>query len=187
MTRRMKLTVGVTLGLVALLAAAGLYARLDRTTTAPAVTVVAAGDIACDPTYPDFSNGSGTAVGCHEKATSDLVATINPKAVLALGDIQYVHGTPANYAASYNPTWGRFKDITFPVLGNHEGGEGGTNKAYFDYFGSNAGDRKKGYYSYELHRLERRARIRAIRPAAPGRPDRPGCRNPRVRRRHWRR
>ena len=114
------------------------------------MTVVAAGDIACDPTYPNFSNGAGTATGCHEKATSDLVATINPKAVLALGDIQYVHGSTANYAASYNPTWGRFKDITFPVLGNHEGGEGGTNKSYFDYFGSNAGDRKKGYYSYEL-------------------------------------
>ncbi len=151
MTRRTKLTVAVTLGLVALLAAVGLYAWVSRPTpAAAAVTIVAAGDIACDPTYPDFSNGAGTNAGCHEKATSDLVATINPKTVLALGDIQYVHGSPANYAASYNPTWGRFKDITFPVLGNHEGGEGGTNKAYFDYFGSNAGDRKKGYYSYEL-------------------------------------
>jgi len=150
MTRRTKLTIGVTLGLVALLAAAGLYAWSGRATSAAAVTVVAAGDIACDPTYPNFDGGAGTATGCHEKATSDLVATIKPKAVLALGDIQYVHGTTANYAASYNPTWGRFKDITFPVLGNHEGGEGGTNKSYFDYFGSNAGDRNTGYYSYEL-------------------------------------
>lgn len=84
------------------------------------------------------------------EATSDVVGKINPIALFALGDIQYVRGTASNYAASYNPTWGRYKDITFPVLGNHEGGEGGTNTAYFDYFGSRAGDRDKGYYSFEV-------------------------------------
>jgi hypothetical protein len=41
-----------------------------------------------------------TAAGCHERATSDLVETMQPKSVLALGDFQYVRGTAANYAAS---------------------------------------------------------------------------------------
>ena len=36
------------------------------------------------------------------------------------------------------------------MLGNHEGGEGGTNRTYFDYFGPDAGDRTKGYYSFDL-------------------------------------
>ena len=150
MRRRTKLTLGVA-GLITVLLTAGLYARSSSSPAAAApVVIVAAGDIACDPAYPDFNTGTGTAVGCHEKATSDLVETIQPKAVLALGDIQYVHGTAANYAASYGPTWGRFKDITHPVLGNHEGGEGGTNTTYFDYFGQSAGDRTQGYYSFDL-------------------------------------
>ena len=75
---------------------------------------------------------------------------IRPRAVLALGDIQYVHGTPSKYAASYAPTWGRFKNITHPVLGNHEGGEGGTNSQYFAYFGAQAGSPRKGYYSFNI-------------------------------------
>jgi len=149
-TRRTRLIIGVA-GVLALLLAAGLYVwRSTPVAVAAAIEVVAAGDIACDPAYPDFNSGAGTAVGCHEKATADLVATINPQAVLALGDIQYVHGTLANYAASYDPTWGRFKNITHPVLGNHEGGEGGTNKTYFAYFGQSAGEPAKGYYSFDL-------------------------------------
>ena len=114
------------------------------------VVVVAAGDIACDPEYPNFRGGEGTARACHEKNTADVVGRIKPHDVLALGDIQYVHGTPSKYSQSYTPSWGRFKDITHPVLGNHEGGEGGTNKQYFAYFGAAAGDPHKGYYSFDI-------------------------------------
>jgi len=148
--RRRALWVGIAAVLV--LVSAGIYVGQSRRTSiqTAGTVIVAAGDIACDPAYPNFNEGGGTAVGCHQKATSDLVAQIAPKAVLALGDIQYVHGTPSNYAASYDPTWGRFKNITYPVLGNHEGGEGGTNTAYFNYFGQNAGDRAKGYYSLDI-------------------------------------
>ena len=101
MRRRTKLTLGVA-GLITVLVTAGLVTRFSSSpaAAAPPVVIVAAGDIACDPAYPDFNTGTGTAAGCHEKATSDLVETIKPKAVLALGDIQYVHGTAANYAAS---------------------------------------------------------------------------------------
>ncbi len=118
--------------------------------TDQAVTIAAAGDIACDPKNAHFHGGLGDPVGCQQKATSDLLLAMHPTAVLALGDIQYEHGTTKNYQESYIPTWGRFKDITYPAIGNHEGGQGGSNKSYFQYFGARAGDPTKGYYSFNL-------------------------------------
>ncbi len=118
--------------------------------TPVSAVVVAAGDIACDPAYPDFNEGAGTGKGCHQKATSDLIGRIAPTAVLVLGDVQYVHGDAHNYDVSYDPTWGRYKAISHPTIGNHEGGEGGSNKSYFAYFGENAGDPALGYYSYDI-------------------------------------
>ena len=97
-----------------------------------------------------FAPATGTPTACHQKATSDLVLRLAPQAVLALGDLQYVHADLQKFATSYDPTWGRFKNITHPAIGNHEGGEGGSNKAYFDYFGAAAGAPDKGYYSYDL-------------------------------------
>jgi 3',5'-cyclic AMP phosphodiesterase CpdA len=83
------------------------------------------------------------------RATADLVPKIKPKAVLVLGDNQYEKGELENYRKSYDPTWGKFKSITKPVPGNHEYA---TDQAagYFDYFGKLAGDRTKGYYSFNL-------------------------------------
>src|SRR2546428_2437165 len=80
--------------------------------------VAAAGDIACDPTGADFNGGLGTADTCHQKNTSDLLKGVD--AVLALGDLQYVDATTNKFALSYEPTWGQFKPITYPVPGNHE-------------------------------------------------------------------
>jgi hypothetical protein len=141
-------------GIFMILAIAGMGLAMGKrspsSTARSAPVVAAAGDIACDPLYPTFNKGNGTATECHEKATARLVEQIKPIKVLALGDIQYIRGTPEKYAFSYDPTWGRFKNVTFPSIGNHEGGEGGTNKAYFNYFGNRAGDRLQGYYSYDI-------------------------------------
>src|SRR5690242_12011564 len=98
------------------------------------VTVMAVGDIACDPGNPDFNGGQGDARFCQEKATSDLVAQANPDAVLVLGDNQYENATLAGFQQSYEPTWGRFKGITYPVPGNHEYQTPGA-AGYFAYFG----------------------------------------------------
>lgn len=109
--------------------------------------IVAAGDISCDPA------ASGAA--CKQRETSDLINTIAPNAVLALGDIQYEAGQYANFVNYYHPTWGRFKSITYPAVGNHEYGTAGA-AGYFDYFngaGNNtgrAGDRDKGYYAFNV-------------------------------------
>lgn len=55
------------------------------------------------------------------KRTSDLIVSRTDKnIVLALGDLAYSMGSLANYTQLYHPTWGRFKDITYPVPGNHE-------------------------------------------------------------------
>lgn len=113
------------------------------------VTVVAAGDIACDPASPDFHGGRGDAKFCHEKSTSDLIAGVHPDAVLAVGDLQYGGGSLAQFEGSYDPTWGRFKDITYPILGNEDYGTPGA-AGYWAYFGSRAPNYPGGYYSFNL-------------------------------------
>src|SRR4051794_1191831 len=105
---------------------AALAVLLGLALAAPASAdpvIVAAGDIACAKT---------SAADCQQKATSDVIAAVNPTAVLALGDNQYEHGALSDFNAFYNPTWGRFKSISRPAIGNHEYDSGGGG--YFDYF-----------------------------------------------------
>jgi acid phosphatase type 7 len=83
-------------------------------------------------------------------------------AVAALGDVQYYCGGAAAFAASYDPSWGRFKSRTRPAVGNHEYLTGnpsgvatdcdatGQAAGYFGYFGAAAGAPNQGYYSYDL-------------------------------------
>jgi hypothetical protein len=61
------------------------------------VTVVAAGDIACDPADSDYRSGLGTATRCRQRATSDLALALDPDAVLLLGDNQYESGALSAY------------------------------------------------------------------------------------------
>lgn len=117
-------------------------------------TLVAAGDIACSP------GSSPTQAGCQQASTAALVKGINPDVVATVGDEQYDVGTLSNFDGSFNQTWGSFKDITYPVIGNHEYGgnnyPGAQASGYFDYFNGvgtatgRAGDRNRGYYSYNL-------------------------------------
>ena len=102
------------------------------------VTIVAAGDIACDP-----AKNVGAPADCDQAATADLIGELNPTAVLPLGDTQYEDGTPAAYASVYGPTWGKYKSITYPAIGNHEYLTKGA-AGYFGYFDVPA------YYSYDL-------------------------------------
>lgn len=114
------------------------------------VVVGAAGDIACDPMTRAYNGGRGTEDACKMRATSDLLLSIDGlEAVLALGDTQYNISTLDKFLTSYHPTWGRLKEITYPVPGNHEYAVPGA-KGYFDYFGAAAGDPSTGYYSFDL-------------------------------------
>jgi len=69
--------------------------------------------------------------------------------VFTSGDNAYFQGTAAQYKNCYDPTWGRHKGRTRPTPGNHEYETPGAG-AYFDYFGSSAGPRGQGYYSFDL-------------------------------------
>ena len=82
------------------------------------------------------------------RQTSDLILALNPDAVLALGDIQYGSGRRA-YALSYNPTWGRFKGITWPAPGNHDFYRS-AGADYFEYFGPAVGEFHNAYYSFDV-------------------------------------
>ena len=97
--------------------------------------IAAAGDIA--------SSGSG------DEATAKLLDALAPAAVVTAGDHAYPDGTAAEFASYYEPTWGRHKAVTHPAPGNHEYHVTGA-AAYFDYFGAAAGERGKGYYSFDV-------------------------------------
>ncbi len=111
--------------------------------------IAAAGDIACDPNDPRYNSGDGTPTACRQRATSDLLVGAGYDAVLLLGDIQYVDGALAKFQTSFHPTWGRLGSLLRPAPGNHEYLTPGA-AGYYDYFGPAAGDRSRGYYSYEL-------------------------------------
>ena len=120
------------------------------------VVVAAVGDMACAPdtTAEDDADNAptnGRPVGtkaCREGAVSDTIIASRPVALLALGDIQYERGAPGDWGP-YDGSYGRLRDITWPVPGNHEyltpGAEG-----YYAYFGARAGARERGYYSFDL-------------------------------------
>jgi hypothetical protein len=108
-----------------------------------ATRVVATGDIACSPQQ------AVTEMACRQAATASLALALQPKAVLAVGDLQYQNGNLNDFQASYAKSWGQLKAITHPVPGNHEYQTAGA-AGYFDYFGKQAGDRNKGYYSFDI-------------------------------------
>jgi hypothetical protein len=109
----------------------------------------AAGDIACSPT------STSTANSCHQANTAALLGQSPLAGVLPLGDDQYEDGTLSAFQGSYDPTWGRYKGITYPTPGNHEYNTAGA-AGYFDYFNGAgvadgiAGPRSQGYYSYDI-------------------------------------
>lgn len=125
-----------------------VWAETPRTAAGDPL-IGASGDIACDPTNSGFNGGSGTTYRCKMMATSDLLVNAGVTGVLPLGDNQYEDGSLANYEQSYDPTWGRLKAITYPIVGNHEYLTASA-AGYFAYFGTAAGDPQKGYYSYDL-------------------------------------
>jgi hypothetical protein len=146
-------TVAIGIALSALVA--GVLARSSPAPTAgppmaapvppgPAgeIVLAAAGDIACPPGEEPREDA------CQHGATADVVEAIDPALVLTLGDNQYPSGRLEDFERSYDPTWGRFKSITRPAIGNHEA-QTPDATGYFTYFGASAGDPATGYYSFD--------------------------------------
>ncbi len=98
--------------------------------------LLAAGDIASCDTQGD-------------EQTAAILGRYPTAAIATLGDNAYPHGTAAAFQNCYAPSWGQFRDRTHPAVGNHDYDTAGAS-GYFGYFGSAAGDPKKGWYSYDL-------------------------------------
>ncbi|EME63435.1 metallophosphoesterase [Amycolatopsis decaplanina] len=91
----------------------------------------------------------GDVCGSSCNQTAPLIKNMNPQALILAGDNAYSSGTLSEYNNNYNPYYGQFKSITYPTPGNHEYKTSGAS-GYFDYFGARAGERGKGYYSFDV-------------------------------------
>jgi hypothetical protein len=131
------------------------------------ITVLAAGNIACDPNQPSYHGGDGSGFACHMKYTSNILVNRYSDAVLALGDNQYICGGHGAYNQSYDQSWGRVYNKTYPVPGDKEyrtteNSPNGTDceppqnfaEGYEAYFGSAPGPApgasQEFWYSFEL-------------------------------------
>jgi hypothetical protein len=108
----------------------GTAAQADGT-----AVLVGAGDIA-------------TCSSSNDGKTADLVKKAGGK-VFTVGDNAYSKGTREQFEHCYGPTWGQFKSKTRPVVGDNEY-DTKAAKGYWGYFGSKAGPKGKGWYSYDL-------------------------------------
>jgi len=107
-------------------------------------TVAVAGDVACDPTVTTYTSDQ-----CHSSQTASLIQAMNPQAVLMVGDGQYEDGALSKYQQAYDSTWGQFKNITYPAVGNHDYVTTGA-QGYAQYFGSRAVRSGTFYYSFDI-------------------------------------
>ncbi|HSD32083.1 MAG TPA: hypothetical protein VLB49_09255 [Gemmatimonadales bacterium] len=99
--------------------------------------------------------GAGDIADCNsvrDDATANQLDSI-AGTVFAAGDNAYPNGRAADFTNCYDPTWGRHKARTKPVVGNHEYDSSGTAAAYFSYFTPAVADplgNGYGYYSFDL-------------------------------------
>lgn len=123
---------GLALAFIVAFAASG-RAPMERAAAAAAPVLLVTGDID----------------GCNEgEDTAELVTKI-PGPVATVGDNAYPGGTAEDFARCYDPTWGKLKDRTRPVPGNHDY-DVSKARPYYEYFGAAAGDPATGWYSYDL-------------------------------------
>ena len=86
--------------------------------------------------------------GSADEQVGHLAARL-PGTIALLGDNAYDHGSAADYAKCFDPTWGGFLERIRPVPGNHEY-ETKEASAYFAYFGARVGKLGEGWYSYDV-------------------------------------
>lgn len=89
--------------------------------------------------------GAGDISECdndNDELTAQLLDAI-PGTVFTTGDNAYRDGTIEDYNTCYGPTWGRHKDRTKPIPGNHDYNSDAAG--YFEYFNN-----IPEYYAYDL-------------------------------------
>ena len=135
-----------------------LVTRTGPIAAAPAPTPIDLAELASYPPVasapPDESvtlTGAGDIASCartDDEATAALLEDV-PGWVFTAGDNAYESGTTEEFEQCYDPSWGAYRDRTFPAIGNHDAVTPGR-QGYFDYFGSRAGDRRVGWYATTL-------------------------------------
>ncbi|MCC6386542.1 MAG: metallophosphoesterase [Dehalococcoidia bacterium] len=91
------------------------------------------------------------AADCEEQ-NDELVAAwlaAHDGTIALAGDVAYDKGTAQQFRDCFEPAWGPLKARIKPVPGNHDYLTPGA-APYWDYFGATAGERGKGWYSFEL-------------------------------------
>jgi len=105
-----------------------------------------------DPSGTVVLTGAGDIAVCGTdgaRQTSDLLIN-QPGGIFTAGDNAYETGSAQQFAACYDPTWGRIKDRTIlPVAGNHDWVTEGA-AGYLGYFGAMAAPSGTTWYSRDL-------------------------------------
>jgi acid phosphatase type 7 len=116
------------------------------------VLIITVGDLATGP--PPLLLGAGDIASCDsegDEATADLIESLiadrDDAIVFTVGDSVYESGTLEAYQTCYEPSWGRFLDVTRPAPGSRDYSVPSAD-GYFQYFGDRAGGEADGYYSY---------------------------------------
>ena len=97
---------------------------------------------------PSVLVGAGDIARCSssgDEATASLLDRI-AGTVFTTGDNVYESGTPTEFEACYDPSWGRHRHRTLPAPGNHDWRTSNA-QGYRDYFGFRSGPL---WYSYNI-------------------------------------
>jgi acid phosphatase type 7 len=135
----------ITLALV--MSCGGSSSNKESPIISQTTTIFAVGDIAqCNGLPASLSTAAKTA-----QLTQTLIENAKSvTSIITLGDNVYVKGLASEFLDCYEPTWGKFKNITFATPGNHDYGVP-LALDYFSYFGQAAGVDKSGYYSKSVN------------------------------------
>jgi hypothetical protein len=87
--------------------------------------------------------GDGAGGDASSTSVANLIQTWSPNLLLYLGDV-YEKGSYPEFTNWYDPTFGPFRSITNPVVGNHEYGTIPKAAGYFYYWNN-----EPNYYSFD--------------------------------------
>jgi len=93
---------------------------------------------------PSFDTGMAKA-----DETAKLAGDWPTAPILALGDLVYENGSPAEFEGCFDTIWGKLKPRILPTPGNHEYNTPGAF-GYYDYWGLQAGPDRRGYYAVHI-------------------------------------
>jgi acid phosphatase type 7 len=110
-------------------------------------TVFAVGDIAQCSGLPAAQSAAAKTATLMQALVDQTKSVMS---IITLGDNVYDTGLASEFQTCYEPTWGRFKSLTWATPGNHDYGVTDALD-YFGYFGQSAGGDNTGYYSKTMN------------------------------------